>query len=153
MEFFTQFHPPVVAGLSCPEPSLAQQQFKDEVDINVLLERFRVTGQMPSGVRLPTFGDFSAVTDYQSAMNAVLAAQDEFMKLPPNVRSRFGNSPQQLLEAVSDPSRRDELEKLGLFDKKVANAPSGDDKKAPPPDKKVANAPSGDDKAAPPPVS
>lgn len=82
------------SDLTCVEPSLAQQHFKDDADINVLLERFKVTGVLPQGVRVPSYGDFSGINDYQSAMRAVLAAEDSFMAMPADVRARFGNSPQ-----------------------------------------------------------
>ena len=36
----------VDSGLVCPEPTLAQQQFKDEADINLILERFGRTGEL-----------------------------------------------------------------------------------------------------------
>lgn len=102
------------SDVSCGEPSLAQEQFKDDADINVMLERFKVTGMLPQGVRLPEYGDFTGVTDFQSAMNTVLHAQQEFMKLPAEVRSRFGNSPQAFLEFTSNPENLPELRKMGL---------------------------------------
>jgi len=102
------------SDLDCKDPTLTQQAFKDDVDINVLLERFRVTGVLPQGVRLPEYGDFTGVSDFASAMSAVVSAQDSFMQLPASIRSRFGNSPQAFLEFCSDPSNKDELVKLGL---------------------------------------
>jgi len=102
------------SDLDCKDPSLAQQSFKDEVDINVLLERFKVTGQMPSGVRLPEYGDFTGLTDFQSAMSVLLQAQNEFMKLPADVRARFGNSPQAFMEFCNDKANLPELRKMGL---------------------------------------
>ena len=36
------------SDLECRDPSLAQQSFKDDADINVMLEKFRVTGVMPT---------------------------------------------------------------------------------------------------------
>ena len=32
------------SDLECLDPSLAQQSFKDDADINVMLEKFKVTG-------------------------------------------------------------------------------------------------------------
>lgn len=95
-------------------PSLAQQSFKDDADINVLLERFKVTGQLPQGVRVPTFGDFNGVSDYRSALDAINLARDSFMSMPPDVRARFSNDPQKFLEFCSDPSNVDEARRLGL---------------------------------------
>jgi len=61
-------------GLECPEPTLAQQQFKDETDINVIMERFGRTGEIIGSVRMPAYGDFDSINDYHSAMNAIVAA-------------------------------------------------------------------------------
>lgn len=102
------------SDLECLDPSLAQQNFKDEVDINVLLERFKVTGQLPQNVVLPTYGDFTGLSDYQTAMAAVLRAQDQFNALPAEIRSRFANNPQQFLEFCSDEANLPELRKMGL---------------------------------------
>lgn len=111
------------SDLECRDPSLAQQSFKDETDINVLLERFKVTGQMPQGIRLPEYGDFTGLTDFRTAMGALLSAQDEFMKLPADVRARFGNSPQAFLEFCSDKDNLGELRKMGLAPDVVAPPP------------------------------
>lgn len=102
------------AGLETPELTLAQQQFKDECDINVICERFGITGQLPVGVRPPEYGDFTAVTDYQSAMQAVRQAEESFMAMPAKVRERFAHSPQQFLEFVADPANLEEARSLGL---------------------------------------
>lgn len=102
------------SDLVCDDPSLAQQQFKDDADINVLLERFKVTGQMPQGVTLPSYGDFSTVVDFRSANDAIRRARDSFMELPAALRARFQNDPQVFLEFCSDKANLPELRKLGL---------------------------------------
>jgi len=117
LTFRTQFDERVPVVTLCPEPSLAQQSFKDEVDINFLLEKFKVTGSMPTGVRLPSYGDFTGVSDYQTAMNAINVARDEFMRLPAEVRSTFSNDPQRFLEFCSDPKNSDKLVEMGLATK------------------------------------
>jgi phage internal scaffolding protein len=112
--FRTQWTPRVRVATECTEPSLAQQSFKDEVDINFLLEKFKVTGQMPQGIRLPSYGDFTGITDYQSAMNALITARDAFMQLPAQMRSEFGNDPQKFMEYCSNPANAEDLVKRGL---------------------------------------
>lgn len=106
------------SDLECNDPSLAQQSYKDDVDINVLLERFKVTGQMPQSVVLPTYGDFSAVVDFRTANDAINRARNAFMDLPADLRARFSNDPQVFLEFCSNPDNKDELVKL-----KLANPP------------------------------
>lgn len=97
-------------------PSLAVQSQKDEADINVIVKRFGLTGTLPDNPRLPTYGDFEEVYDFQSAMQAVRSAQELFHALPATARAVFNNDPQQLIEAVDDPDRRWLLEKAGLID-------------------------------------
>ena len=108
------------SDIECLEPSLTQQSFKDDADINVLLERFKVTGQMPQNIVLPTYGDFHGISDYRSAVDAIHKASTSFMDLPAHVRSRFQNDPQLFLEFVSDSSNLPEMEKLGLLIAKPA---------------------------------
>lgn len=104
------------SGLLCADPTRTQQHFRDEVDINTIVERFGLTGELPSDVRVPVNGDFTeAVTDYQTALNLVIQADDAFMQLPAAVRERFANDPGRLVEFVSDDANREEARKLGLL--------------------------------------
>lgn len=96
------------------EENRTQQQFKDEADINVLVRRFRLTGELPQGVAVPTYGDFDAAGDYHAAMNVMRAADEAFMQMPADLRFRFGNDPNKFLEFVHDEKNRSEAERLGL---------------------------------------
>lgn len=102
-------------GLKCEDETLAQQQFRDECDINNIMERFGLTGELPANPLSPQFGDFSGVLDYHSAMNAVLAAQDSFNELPATLRARFENDPNNLIRFLDDPNNRNEALALGLI--------------------------------------
>lgn len=105
-------------GLACLDESLAQQQFAEEVDINTIVRRFGLTGEMPDSPVMPTFGDFTdAVTDYQTALNMLNAAQDSFMQFPAEVRARFHNDPQEMMQFLDDEKNRDEAVKLGFIPK------------------------------------
>lgn len=103
------------SGLCCTDPSMTQQQFQDECDINTIMQQFKVTGQLPVSGRMPEYADYSdAVTDYQTAMNAIREAKENFMSLPSRVRERFHNDPQELLDFVMDKDNQAEAERLGL---------------------------------------
>jgi len=101
-------------GLRCDDPSLTQQQFKDEADINTIVDRFLRSGVMPTPVSMPQYVDYEGVFDFQTAMNVVRAADENFMRLDAKVRSRFNNSPQEFLEFFSNPDNSDEAVRLGL---------------------------------------
>lgn len=104
-------------GLECKDPSLAQQQFKDECDINILMGRYLETGVMPQVETPMAYGDFTGVFDFQSAMNAVRTAEGMFGQLPARIKNRFDNNPQKLLDFLALDENRDEAEFLGLVNK------------------------------------
>lgn len=107
------------SALDCEDPSLAQQHFKDECDINNILRQFNITGLLPESPLSPRYGDFTGIHDYQSALNAVIAAEDGFMTLPAELRASFGNDPEQLIEFLDNPANLDKAIQLGLVNKKL----------------------------------
>jgi phage internal scaffolding protein len=108
------------SGLACEEPSLAQQHFKDECDINNILRQFNITGLLPEQPLSPRYGDFTGIGDYHTALNRVIAAQDEFEALPAQIRARFDNDPANLIEFLDNEKNRPEAEELGLVEKGAA---------------------------------
>lgn len=125
-------------GLACPEPTLTQQQFAEESDINFIAERYGLTGELPQVLDLPRYGDFTGIFDFQSAQNAVVQAKQQFMTLPAKLRARFDNDPGKMMAFLDDPENRAEAEFMGLL-KKPENAPesptgnAGGEPKGPPP--------------------
>lgn len=103
-------------GLACQDPSLAQQHMKDECDINVIVERFGVTGQLPVRAIEPSYGDFSGVSDYHTALNKIKAADEAFMALPAKLRAKFDHDPNALLNFLENEANKDEAIQLGLID-------------------------------------
>lgn len=103
------------SGLRCEDVSLTVQAARDETDINTIVRRYGLTGTLPEVVRVPEFGDFTGVSDYQSALNAVMEADKAFGALPADLRAKFNNSPQVYLEFCSDEANRDEMRSLGLL--------------------------------------
>ena len=111
------------SGLECKDPSLAQQHMKDECDINVLVERFGVTGSMPVAPLEPSYGDFSGVGDYHTALNKIKAADEAFMALPAKIRAKFDHDPNALLNYLQNEENRDEAIQIGLIDGKPVVEP------------------------------
>lgn len=102
------------SGLACRDVSLTQQQFKEESDINSIVNRFLKTGVLPTPTTFPQYVDFEGVFDYQSAMNLVRSADESFMRMDAKVRARFNNSPQEFLEFFANPANSEEAIRLGL---------------------------------------
>lgn len=102
------------SGLECKDKSRTLQSQAQDADINVILKRFGVTGQLPQSARLPTFQDFEGIFDFRTALDAVREAEASFMSIPADIRRRFGDDPQEFVAFCSDPKNLDELRKLGL---------------------------------------
>jgi phage internal scaffolding protein len=102
------------SGLVCPDASLTQQQFAAESDINNIVDTFMKTGHLPDPVSMPQYVDYEGVFDFQTAMNVIRQADENFMRMDAKVRARFHNSPQEFLEFFADPANRDEAVRLGL---------------------------------------
>lgn len=103
-------------GLACPpEEHMTQQNGKEDADINEIVRRFGLTGELPSDLRMPVSGDFTGVTDFQTAMNIVRTAEEEFMRVPADLRARFNNDPARLMDFLADTNNKDEALKLGLI--------------------------------------
>lgn len=113
------------SGLRCEDLSLTKQSFAEECDINTIVRRFGVTGELPSNVVMPTYQDFEGVFDFQTAMNAIVKANESFMLMPAEVRARFNNDPALFVDFCSNDDNIDEAVKLGLIAKKDKDAPEG----------------------------
>jgi phage internal scaffolding protein len=107
------------SGLHCEDATLTQQHFKDETDINNILRQFNITGLLPQSPLSPRYGDFTGISDYQTALNAVIAAESEFDGLPAEIRARFNNNPEELINFLENDKNYDEAVKLGLVNAKT----------------------------------
>jgi phage internal scaffolding protein len=111
------------SGLECKGKSLAKQSFKEECDINTIVRMFGVTGKVPVTAIEPSYGDFSGVNDYHSAMNKIKEAEASFMALPAKLRQKFDHDPNALLNFLENEQNRDEAIQLGLIDGEPVAAP------------------------------
>lgn len=109
---------PAVVSDACAisefDVSKTVQADAEDADINVIVRRFGLTGQMPQNVRAPQYGDFDGITDYHSAMNAISAANSAFNQMPADVRARFQNDPALFVDFCSDPANLSALREMGL---------------------------------------
>ncbi len=106
------------------EKSLTHSHFQDECDINTIMTKYAQTGILMGSPKTPEYGDFSSVPDYQTSLNLVITAQNQFNALPPQIRERFQNDPATFLDFCSQEENKSEMEKLGLLPKPEAE-PAG----------------------------
>lgn len=103
-----------ITGLACRDPSLAVQSQKDEADINTIVRNFGVTGHLPVALFPPSYGDFTAVSDYQGALQVLEEAENAFMALPSAIRAGFGNDPGAFVRFCEDRENLPQLREWGL---------------------------------------
>jgi phage internal scaffolding protein len=106
------------SGLSCPEPSLAKQEFRDECDINRIMMQFGKTGELPQ-IAGAVFGDFNSTQTYHEMQNTLIEAENAFKTLPAAIRKEFNNDPAEVIDFLNNPANRDKAIELGLVDGKI----------------------------------
>lgn len=118
-------------------PSLTRQEFKDECDINVLMERYEATGVPPPiNQGVAQYLDLTAMpADYMSAMALLQEAEIAFMKLPATVRREFDNDPRQFVDFASDPENLSQMQTWGLAPPTPSSEPAPSPAPAPGPAK------------------
>lgn len=103
-------------ALDCSDlPSLTRQEWADECDINMLMERYEKSGVISHvNQRTPQYLDLGDVPDLQTAHHIIQNATAEFMALPANVRREFDNDPMKFIKFADDPANIDRMRDLGL---------------------------------------
>lgn len=102
-------------------PSRTVHAPKDQHDINVIMAKYKKTGQLPNVVtRSGVYADMTEMPSYQEALQTVIEANNAFDMLPARVRAKFDNNPQKLMDWLSKPENTKEAIELGL---RVPNKP------------------------------
>ncbi|WNK13341.1 MAG: internal scaffolding protein [Microvirus sp.] len=131
----TNYKPPVFrsAVSHCPdehsarhvsineEPSLTQQHFAQEVDINFIMAQYVNRGEVMAPVTPPGYGDFSDMPrTLQEAHNQIIQGREAFNSLNPDIRAHFGNDAHRFHTWISSNPPESDFIAVGL--KKAAPA-------------------------------
>lgn len=105
------------SGLLCEDDSKTVQADAEDADINVIVRRFGITHELPVNLRVPLTEEFDTlVTDYKSALDMLILADQAFLDMPADVRKRFNHDAGAFVEFASNPANLEEMRKLGLAD-------------------------------------
>ena len=102
------------------EPSMTQQQFKKDCDVNVIIKKYR-QGHAITHISKHEggYGDFTEISSYQDALDKVITLNQGFSRLPSETRTRFNNDPGRLIDFINDERNTDEAIRLGLLEKRL----------------------------------
>lgn len=117
-----------LAGLECKDESLTQQHFTDDANINVLAERFGMTGIPAMPLDPAMFRDTTNDPDLRQILDQNIEARNYFNALPHKLRQRFHHSMGELWNFLLDPENAEEAVRLGLLTRPT---PAGDAQRAP----------------------
>lgn len=103
------------------EDSLTNQSDAQEADINILVKKFGITGQLPQITGLqPLYGDFTSAEDYRTSLDRINAAKDAFNRIPAHIRKEFDNNPAKFIQFASDEKNIEKLREWKLATPKEA---------------------------------
>lgn len=107
------------------QPSRTQKQFRDKVNVNSIMAKYRKTGLIDHVRQTPgVYTDLTRLPDYQTAMETVVRAQETFQTVPANIRLKFDNDPAKFIAFLDDDKNYDEAVKLGLIIPKEQQTPA-----------------------------
>lgn len=106
------------------DPVITVQAQRNDVDINQIMKRVEKGMMLNVNANEGRFEDISEFDGLESALIKVQKANEKFMELPADLRSRFDNDPVKLLDFLSDEGNRAEAEELGLVAPKKAGEPA-----------------------------
>jgi phage internal scaffolding protein len=96
-------------------PSKTQQQFKDECNVNNIIAKYKKGVPITHlNNKTGVYADFTEIGSYQEALGKVIEADKAFNDLPSTLRSKFHNSPQELIDYLNDKDKIQESIELGL---------------------------------------
>lgn len=105
-------------------PSRTRKEASDECDVNKILARYAKTGVLTHlNPNSPLYTDVSSMPNsYQDALEFIRVANEDFQGLSAELRARFQNDPQNLINFIQDQKNWEEAAKLGLLDKDKVEA-------------------------------
>lgn len=117
-KIYSRFKKPPSEGLSEFSPTRTQQHFKDETDINKIIQRAINTGDTTvfTTTQRAQYYDVSSFDGYQEALNRIADVEDDFYSLPSKVRKEFDNDPDKYVAFMADPANVARAVELGLLE-------------------------------------
>lgn len=96
--------------------SMTIQSAAAETDINNIVRKYGLTGELPVRRQLAEYGEFDDSMDFMTLLSTLRSAEDAFYGVPADVRARFDNDPGAFMEWIHAPANFAEAMELGLLE-------------------------------------
>lgn len=106
------------------EPTLTDQSGAKETDLNIIVQRFTISGQLPQGSGQPTYGDFSQLpADLRGFIETAEKLDELRSQLPEQLRNMettalLALTPDQVRTIIGPPDKPDEKPETKTEEKK-----------------------------------
>ena len=115
------------------EESKTVQSDRHRAEIKHVLAQYEATGLVPHLQATDlAYRDVTEFTDYGDVMRELKAAEEQFNRLPPQLREVFDNDPARWLDVAHDAEKQKEIEPR-LIELGIIEAPPEPPAPAPPP--------------------
>ena len=112
---YSYFKRPPRRSVKFDRPTMTEQDHHEETDIGEMIARMARGIQPAMNTNPPIYGDFTDFGDYRDMIERKREADEAFLTIPHDVRSKFDNNPAKLYEFLANPANVDEAKKLGFF--------------------------------------
>lgn len=106
-------------ALVCPEETLAQQNMKDETDINIMIRKYGVLPEQK--INWKDYDATAIPQDFHSLKNMMLEAEQAYASLPSDIRQATDNDPEKFLAMVD--AQKAAIKKQEKADKAAEKTP------------------------------
>lgn len=97
--------------------SRTQQHYREIVNVNTIMKKAQKSGVLPVVNQESYYAEIPTSYDYKKMLDRIISIDQKFNALPADVRSKFGNDPDQILKYLKDPKNEKEARELGLLRK------------------------------------
>lgn len=102
--------------INCSRPILTEQQHKEMVDINNIMENYVKNGTLPNYTGRPLlYVDDTNQPTFEEAHDVIAFAKKRFSQLPQNLKNELNNDYRKLETWLTDPDNQARAIKMGLL--------------------------------------
>lgn len=92
-----------------------KQSFKEEADTNNIVKKHgRLAIQQQAALAIKEYGDYTEINEYQQSLDLIRNSNENFAKLPSEIRKEFNNNAGEFLEFATNPKNEEKMYELGI---------------------------------------